>query len=105
MKDMRKKLESETEEIEEDLKKDVDKACEPEAPLQVILKKAEKVIPPPPPPEPKVIPPRDNRTELEKAYDRATEAIIKEKERVESIQQEDRDKINRKAGIDQEEED
>ena len=101
MKDMRKKLESETQEIEEDLRKDADN-CEP---LQEIVKKAEKVIPPPPPPEPKVIPPRDNRTELEKAYDRATEAIIKEKERVESIQQEDRDKINRKAGIDQEEED
>lgn len=33
MKDMKKKLNTETEELEEDLKKDLDSACEPEAPL------------------------------------------------------------------------
>ena len=71
----------------------------------MILKKAEKVLPPPPPPAPKIHPPRDNRTELEKAYDRATEAIIQEKDTVESIRQEDKDKIYRKASVSQDEDD
>tara|TARA_B110000285_G_C14936879_1_gene520044 strand:+ start:418 stop:519 length:102 start_codon:yes stop_codon:yes gene_type:complete len=33
MKDMKKKLNTETEEIEEDMKKDLESSCEPEAPL------------------------------------------------------------------------
>jgi len=65
--------------------RDVADSCEPAAPIQVILKKAKKVIPPPPPPPPKAVPVEkviakkivkiDNRTEIEKAYDRAAEVI------------------------------
>lgn len=80
--EMKTKLNKETEEINEMMAKDVADACEPAAPIQQIIKKAEKVIPPPPPPAPKVVPVPvviakkvDNRTEIEKAYDRASEAI------------------------------
>ena len=62
------------------------------------MKKAEKVVPPPPPP--KVIPPIkilgkkvDNRTEIEKAYDRASEALKNETEHEEKMEEEHRDKI------------
>ena len=41
---MKTKLNKETEEINEEMSKDVKDACEPAAPLQVILKKAKKVV-------------------------------------------------------------
>ena len=80
--------------------KDLKDACEPEAPLPVILKKAEKVVPPPPPPPPKIVPiviPKtiivDNRTEIEKAYDRASIAITNETAHEEKMEEEHKEKI------------
>jgi hypothetical protein len=65
------------------------------------LKKAEVVVPPPPPPSPKVVPPIlviakkvDNRTEIEKAYDRASEALTNETEHEEKMEEEHRGKIS-----------
>jgi hypothetical protein len=87
---MKTKLNKETEEIDEEMTKDVKDACSPAAPLQVILKKA--VVPPPPPPPPPKPEPRpvkapvvipkkiDDRLEIEKAYDRAATALKNETE-------------------------
>jgi len=73
---MKDKLNAEAETIEKDLKNDVNKSCEVAKEIEV---KMEAIIPPPPkptPPAPIVVPETvDNRTELEKAYDRASEAI------------------------------
>lgn len=91
---MKTKLNKETEEINEEMSKDVKDACEPAAPLQVILKKAKKVVPPPPPPPPKPEPIKivkiDNRTEIEKAYDRASDIITNETTHEEKMEEEHR---------------
>jgi hypothetical protein len=65
----------------------------------VILKRAQKAIPPPPPPDPKVVPKVDNRSELEKAYDRATDILVKEKEKEESIREESKWQVDNVANI------
>jgi len=71
---MKDKLNAEAETIEKDLKNDVNKSCEVTKEIEV---KMEAIIPPPPKPTPPapIVVPDDNRTELEKAYDRASEAI------------------------------
>jgi len=74
MQEMKDKLNAEAETIEKDLKNDVNKSCEVTKEIEV---KMEAIIPPPPKPTPPapIVVPDDNRTELEKAYDRASEAI------------------------------
>jgi len=106
--EMKTKLNKETEEIDEEMAKDLKDSCSPEAPLQVILKKAEVVVPkPPPPPPPKpeprpvkvpiVIPKKikiDERLEIEKAYDRAATALKNDTEKEEKMEEEHKGKIS-----------
>lgn len=77
MKEMKDKLNAESEFIEKELENDVKSSCETTKEIEEKI-----VIPPPPeptPPPPLVVPPEiDNRTEIEKAYDRAVEAISNE---------------------------
>lgn len=106
--EMKTKLNKETEEIDEEMAKDLKDSCSPAAPLQVILKKAEVVVPkPPPPPPPKpeprpesvkapiVIPKKiDERLEIEKAYDRAATALKNDTEKEEKMEEEHKGKIS-----------
>jgi hypothetical protein len=91
---MKDKLNAEAETIEKDLKNDVNKSCEVTKEIEV---KMEAIIPPPPkptPPAPIVVPETvDNRTELEKAYDRASEAIANKTIEEEEQKEEQREKI------------
>lgn len=80
-KESKDKLNAEEEQAEDDLKKELDASC------SVAAEIVKKHIPPPPAP---VV---DKRTEIEKAYDRATEAIIKHNNKEETMKQDAKDNL------------
>lgn len=98
MKEMKDKLNAESESAEKDLENTERSTCEV---TKEIEKKIEAIIPPPPkptPPPPIIEPPVtktvDTRTEIEKAYDRASDAIAEKAIQEEEMKEEQAEKIS-----------
>lgn len=91
-KESKDKLNAEAEQAEDDLKKELSSSCDViEEKIAPIIK---KVIPPPPPPAAIIAKAIDKRTEIEKAFDSATEAIIKNNNKEETMKQDAKDKLS-----------